>query len=147
MDQVKIGKFIAECRKNKNLTQLQMAEKLGISDRAISKWENGKCMPDISLLKDICDILDIKLNELLLGERIKDEEYNEISERNTLENINIISFQKKQISQGITLLGCSIAFILSTIVFGRENQMVVIFGGISFGYLLAGMITLFKKLK
>lgn len=147
MDQVKIGKFIAECRKNKNLTQVQMAEKLGISDKAISKWENGKCMPDIALLKDICNILDIKLNELLLGELIKDGEYNEISERNTLENINIISFQKKQISQGITLLGCSIAFILSTIVLGRENQMVVIFGGISFGYLLAGMITLFKRLK
>ena len=67
MDQIKIGKFIAECRKKKNLTQSQLAEKLGITDRAISKWENGRAMPDSSLMISLCNILEITVNDLLSG--------------------------------------------------------------------------------
>ena len=82
MDQIKIGKFIAECRKKQNLTQAQLAEKLDITDRAISKWETGKAMPDSDIMLDLCDILGIKVNELLGGERIeiehKDEQLNEL---------------------------------------------------------------------
>ena len=82
MDQIKIGKFIAECRKKKNLTQAQLAEKLNITDRAISKWETGKAMPDSDIMLDLCDILGIKVNELLCGEMIeiehKDEQLNEL---------------------------------------------------------------------
>ena len=82
MDQIKIGKFIAECRKKKNLTQVQLAEKLNITDRAISKWETGKAMPDSDIMLDLCDILGIKVNELLCGEMIeiehKDEQLNEL---------------------------------------------------------------------
>ena len=70
MDQIKIGKFIAECRKKQNLTQSQLAEKLGITDRAISKWENGRAMPDSSLMLDLCSILKISVNDLLSGEEI-----------------------------------------------------------------------------
>ena len=70
MDQVKIGKFISECRKKQNLTQSQLAEKLGITDRAISKWETGRTMPDSSLMLDLCNILKISVNELLNGEVI-----------------------------------------------------------------------------
>ena len=70
MDQIKIGKFIAECRKKQNLTQSQLAEKLGITDRAISKWENGRAMPDSSLMLDLCSILKISVNDLLSGEVI-----------------------------------------------------------------------------
>lgn len=70
MDQIKIGKFIAECRKKQNLTQSQLAENLGITDRAISKWENGRAMPDSSLMLDLCSILSISVNELLSGEVI-----------------------------------------------------------------------------
>jgi len=80
MDQIKIGKFIAECRKKQNLTQSQLAEKLGITDRAISKWENGRAMPDSSLMLDLCSILNISVNELLSGEVIgmeKDDKKNE----------------------------------------------------------------------
>jgi len=80
MDQIKIGKFIAECRKIQNLTQSQLAEKLGITDRAISKWENGRAMPDSSLMLDLCSILNISVNELLSGEVIgmeKDDKKNE----------------------------------------------------------------------
>lgn len=64
MDQVKIGKFIAECRKQANLTQLQLAEKLGITDKAISKWERGVAMPDTSVMLELCDILGIRGNDL-----------------------------------------------------------------------------------
>ena len=82
MDQIKIGKFIAECRKKQNLTQAQLAEKLDITDRAISKWETGKAMPDSNIMLDLCDILGIKVNELLCGEMIeiehKDEQLNEL---------------------------------------------------------------------
>ena len=70
MDQVKIGKFIAECRKKQNLTQSQLAEKLFITDRAVSKWETGRAMPDSSLMLDLCNILNITVNDLLSGEVI-----------------------------------------------------------------------------
>lgn len=70
MDQLKIGKFIAECRKMEGLTQMQLAEKLNITDRAVSKWETGKAMPDSSIMLELCDILKINVNELLSGERI-----------------------------------------------------------------------------
>ena len=69
MDQLKIGKFIAECRKTKNLTQMQLSEKLGITDKAISKWERGIAMPDSSIMLELCDILGISVNELLSGEK------------------------------------------------------------------------------
>ena len=85
MNQIKIGKFIAECRKKNNLTQAQLAEKLNITDRAISKWENGKAMPDSSIMLELCEILKISVNELLSGEVIKMENYNEIAEENLLE--------------------------------------------------------------
>ena len=82
MDQIKIGKFIAECRKKKNLTQAQLAEKLNLTDRAISKWETGKAMPDSDIMLDLCYILGINVNELLSGEMIdveqKDEQLNEL---------------------------------------------------------------------
>ena len=70
MDQVKIGMFIAECRKKQNLTQSQLAEKLYITDRAVSKWETGRSMPDSSLMLDLCKILKITVNDLLSGEVI-----------------------------------------------------------------------------
>ena len=82
MDQIKIGKFIAECRKNKNLTQAQLAEKLNVTDRAISKWETGNAMPDSNIMLKLCCILGINVNELLAGETIdmeqKEEQINEL---------------------------------------------------------------------
>ena len=81
MDQLKIGKFITECRKQKQLTQLQLADKLGITDKAISKWERGIAMPDTSIMLELCDILCISVNELLNGERINMENSNEKNEQ------------------------------------------------------------------
>ncbi|MEY8327029.1 ATP-binding cassette domain-containing protein [bacterium 1xD8-48] len=79
MDQKKIGSFIAARRKDNGLTQSQLAEKLGITDKAVSKWETGKSMPDLSLFNPLCDLLQITLNELLLGEFISDENLKEKS--------------------------------------------------------------------
>ena len=81
MDQLKIGKFIAECRKQKNLTQMQLAEKLGITDKAISKWERSIAMPDTSIMLELCDILGISVNELLSGEKISMENNNQKNEQ------------------------------------------------------------------
>ena len=90
MNQEKIGKFISTCRKEKNITQAQLAEKLNITDRAVSKWETGKSIPDPSIMLGLCAILGINVNELLTGERLTMEEYQENAE------INLLEQQKKE---------------------------------------------------
>ena len=75
MNLIKIGRFIADCRKSKNLTQEELAEKLYITDRAVSKWERGLSLPDADKMLDLCDILDINVNELLNGEKINMKDY------------------------------------------------------------------------
>jgi len=96
MNQEKIGKFIAQCRKDKNLTQQQLAEQLGISDRAISKWERGLNLPDASLYKPLCEVLDITFNELFSGERIKEENYKEVADNNLLNALENSAFTLKE---------------------------------------------------
>lgn len=81
MDQLRIGKFIAERRKINNLTQAQLAEKLNITDRAVSKWETGKSLPDTAIMLDLCDILKISVNDLLNGEIVTMDEYNRKTEQ------------------------------------------------------------------
>ncbi len=98
MEQVKVGKFIAKCRKNKNMTQAELAEKLNITDRAISKWETGKGMPDSSIMLELCNELDITVNELLSGEVIKMETYNQKAEENLLEMKKQIEKMRKKFS-------------------------------------------------
>lgn len=87
MDQIKIGRFIAEKRREQGLTQAQLAEKLSITDRAVSKWENGRTMPDSSLMLDLCKHLKITVNDLLNGEVVSMENYNEKLEKQLLEVI------------------------------------------------------------
>ena len=84
MDQIKIGKFIASCRKDQGMTQAVLAEKLGISDRAVSKWETGKSLPDSGIMLELCGLLNINVNELLSGEKIMTEAYNKKAEENLL---------------------------------------------------------------
>ena len=97
MDQLKIGKFIAECRKQKQLTQLQLADKLGITDKAISKWERGIAMPDTSIMLELCDILCISVNELLNGEMINVENSNEKNEQLLLDMAKELETKNKTI--------------------------------------------------
>ena len=87
MDQIKIGKFIAERRKQNGLTQMQLAEKLNITDRAISKWENGKSLPDSSIMLELCEVLGITVNDLLSGEVVTMNDYNKNSEKILLEMV------------------------------------------------------------
>lgn len=84
MNQIKIGKFIAECRRKKNLTQAQLAEKLNITDRAVSKWETGKSMPDSSIMLELSEILGITVNELLSGEEVDMESYEQKASENLI---------------------------------------------------------------
>ena len=85
MNQIDTGKFIAGCRKEKGLTQAQLAEKLNITDRAVSKWETGKCMLDSSIMLELCNILGVTVNELLSGERIEMNNYEEKVNENLIE--------------------------------------------------------------
>lgn len=85
MDQIEIGKFIAKCRKEKKLTQAQLAEQLNITDRAVSKWETGKSMPDSSIMLELCSILGITVNELLSGENVDVEDFEKKAEENLIE--------------------------------------------------------------
>ena len=87
MDQLKIGRFIAERRKQNELTQMQLAEKLNITDRAISKWENGKSLPDSSIMLELCEVLGITVNDLLSGEVVVMDDYNKELENNLLEMV------------------------------------------------------------
>ncbi len=84
MDQIKTGKFIASCRKEVGMTQAALAEKLGITDRAISKWETGKSLPDSGIMLELCELLKINVNELLSGERIMAESYDKRVEENLI---------------------------------------------------------------
>ena len=85
MDQVKIGRFISQMRKEKGLTQKQLGEELLISDKTVSKWETGKGMPEVSLMLPLCEKLGINVNELLTGERIPDEDYKKKAEENIMD--------------------------------------------------------------
>jgi transcriptional regulator with XRE-family HTH domain len=97
MNQMEIGKFIAELRKEKNMTQQELANKLNITDRAISHWENGRSMPDAGIMLELCKALDINVNELLSAKKIMEEKYNERAEENLLEMRREIETQNKRI--------------------------------------------------
>lgn len=92
MDNLKIGNLIAECRKQKKMTQKELADKLGVTDKSVSKWERGICLPDVSLYMELCNILEISLNEFFLGERIKDKEFKKKADENLLKAIENSSF-------------------------------------------------------
>ena len=97
MDQIKIGKFIAQRRKQAGLTQLQLADQLGITDKAISKWENGKALPDSSIMLALCSILGISVNELLSGEKISMENNNQKHEQLLLDMAKELEAKNKTI--------------------------------------------------
>ncbi len=104
MNQERIGKFIAECRKKKKITQQQLAEKLGVSDRTIGNWENGRNMPDLSLFKPLCNELDITLNDLMSGEKVREKEYQEKFEENIVNTIDYSTRKITKYNQIISLI-------------------------------------------
>ncbi len=124
MNQEKIGKFIYECRKEKKLSQRELAEKLKVSDRSISNWENAKNMPDLSLFKPLCEILDITVNDLMSGEKVEKEDYQEKFEENM---VNVVSKASKK-NKGLNIflwtyliiISIILIFLLSTICLNFE---------------------------
>ena len=117
MDQVKIGKFIADCRKKTNLTQMQLAEKLNITDRAISKWETGKSLPDSSIMLELCDILGISVNDLLCGEIVTMANYNKELENNLIEIIKQKEQAEKRLLSVEVFIGITATIVLFAHVF------------------------------
>ena len=116
MNQEKIGKFIAKCRKEKNMTQQELADKIGVTDRAISHWENGRRLPDYSLIKKLCDILSISINELFYGEEIPNENYKEKAEDNIEKLINDNYRKKKKMNWIIAIL-VAVLYLSISIIF------------------------------
>jgi transcriptional regulator with XRE-family HTH domain len=116
MNQEAIGKFIAACHKEKNLTQMQLAEQLNITNRAVSKWETGKSCPDVSIMLELCGILGITVNELLSGERIAMENYQEKAEENLMELQSKKEKAQKSFKR-IETIWLAIALLLSPVHF------------------------------
>lgn len=135
MDQIKIGRFIAECRKSKGLTQVQLAEKLMITDKAISKWERGITMPDTSIMLSLCSLLGIRVDELLSGEKIDMESSDKKNEQLLLEMAKEMERKNKTIWTSMwvimiisisVLLGC--IFIAAFLIPEGIWQLVTILG-------------------
>lgn len=100
MDRLKIGKFVTSCRKDKSITQEQLAEILGVTGKSVSKWENGICLPDALLYEPLCAALGITINELFAGHRIKDEDYKRIADENLMQMLKykLYSLSNKDIT-------------------------------------------------
>ena len=120
MNQEKIGKFIAESRKGKKLTQEELAEKLGITKNAVSKWERGLCLMDMSLLKPLSDILDVSINEILAGEKIETKDIEKKSEENIIKLTELVNL--KSMKYGIIGMA-SFSIILMLISFFKDQNM------------------------
>lgn len=116
MEQEKIGKFILELRKEKNMTQQELADKIGVTDRAISKWENGRGMPDLSLMKPLCKELGITINELLSGEKIDKKDYQEKLEENILNTIDYSDKRIKKNNKLFKIVICTIIVVIASLV-------------------------------
>lgn len=139
MNQVKIGKFIAELRKSKNMTQEQLGEKLGVSFKTISKWENGRGMPELSTLKPLSEELEISINELLSGEKIEKEKYQETFEENMLMAIsynNKINDKNNIIGYFLLIIGY-LLILFGIVVFNHDSHFC------SFSIIIGVLLTTF----
>ena len=133
MQQEKIGKFILQLRKEKNMTQKELADKIGVTDRAISKWENGRGMPDVSLMTPLCHELGITINDLLNGERVQEKDVQAKFEETILTTIDYKDKKIKKntrllkIALGIagTLIIALIAMFLIDVSMMRQNKPVI----------------------
>lgn len=149
MDQVKIGRFIADCRKAQKLTQMQLAEKLNITDRAVSKWETGKSLPDSSIMLELCGILGITVNDLLSGEVVKVNNYNDKLEKNLLEMVKEKEANDKRLLTFECVIGVLSAIVITAPVFvgaflPMEDWLRIVF---IFSGLIPGFVGFFFAVK
>lgn len=149
MNQEKIGKFIAKLRKEKHLTQEQLAEELGTTSKSISRWENGKTMPDLSLLQPLCNKLDITINDLLNGEKVSKDKYQETLEENIISTINYTNKKMLEKNNLVSILLLSFGIILSITamsVFPSESSWGGIYSILGVIISLFGVMRLTKSL-
>lgn len=144
MNQVKIGKFIASKRKEQGLTQLQLAEKLCITDRAVSKWETGKSLPDTFLMPELCKLLKITINDLLCGEVVSVENYNEKAEKALLEMVKKEEMQNKKLImyENVIGFGSTISFLIQVLVavfFVKSTTVQILLFILAFAFLIIGV--------
>lgn len=151
MDQTEIGKFIATCRKEAGLTQAKLAEKLGITDRAVSKWENGKSLPDSSIMLELCAILGITVNELLSGEKVGSEDYGKKVDE------NLIALKRKDegsraknvaisiLFSVALLIGIMVCLICDLAISKRLTWSLIPVGSIVFSWVIFFPVILFGK--
>ena len=150
MNQEKIGKFILECRKEKKLTQAELAEKLGVTDKSISNWENGRNMPDLSLFKPLCELLDISINDLISGERVSKDKYQEKLEENIISTIDYTNkkLSKKNNIISIILIIFGVMFAITAMsIFPSESSWGSIYSVFGIILSLVGISKFTKKLK
>ena len=139
MDQIRIGKFIAESRKARNLTQRQLADALSISDKTISKWECGKGLPEVSLMLPLCAALDITVNDLLSGEKVSSADYQEKAEGNMINLMKENEENKKRMALSIitgviTIIAvCALIVIVSLIDLSTLVRIILIVFSIAVG--------------
>ena len=149
MNQEKIGKFIAKLRKEKHLTQEQLAEELGTTSKSISRWENGKTMPDLSLLQPLCNKLDITINDLLNGEKVSKDKYQETLEENIITTINYTNKKMLEKNNLVSILLLSFGIILSITamsIFPSESSWGGIYSILGVIISLFGVMRLTKRL-
>ncbi len=149
MNQEKIGKFILECRKRKNLTQSEMAEKLGVTDKSVSNWENGRNMPDLSLFKPLCELLNISINDLISGEVVAGSAYQEKLEENI---INTIDYTNKRVLEKNNLIGIILVvfgvllMVTALSIFPSESSWGSIYSLFGMIVSLVGILNFMRKL-
>ena len=143
MDQIKIGKFIAQSRKKQKLTQMQLADKLGITDKAVSKWERGITMPDTSIMLALCDILNIRVEELLCGERINMESENQKNEQLLLDMVKELEQKEKTVwtsmwvIMGISMAGLAAGILVEVFLIPQGIWQLVTIVGICVLFLIS----------
>ena len=120
MNQEKIGKFIAYCRKEKNMTQEELAQRLHLTDKAISKWENGRCLPDLSILEPLSKTLNVSINEILSGEKIKEEELKDHTDKNIIDVVNYSDEKIRRIKRTLKVSSIITIIVLATLMFAAD---------------------------
>lgn len=153
MDQIKIGKFIQQRRKDKKITQSKLAEKLNVTDRAISKWENGNCLPDVSNISELCKILDISINDLFSGEIVDMRDNEKILEQNLLEVVRQKEESDKRLLAMEIVIGVLISAIFFTLIFIASfvemkdwlRILLIVIGFISFIIMISFAIRIEQK--
>lgn len=116
MDQIRIGRFIAEARKTKNLTQRQLADALSISNKTISKWECGKGLPEVSLMLPLCAALDVTVNDLLSGERVSPADYQTKAEGNMMDLIKENEENRRRMLESVIVVSITVIAVSALII-------------------------------